>query len=366
MGRTLLCTVGKLQAATIALQIPPDGLCDLVFYTNVKLRHWSNGSQAITANRAVWIPFRRAAADAELTGYGISFPQRIIENTTKYLDSVEATQQVQSLLKANIQNFGMLALSVNSKDYRQEKQKGRRLFEVVKSIQQRLPSEQRGRRRERVLGLAFRSYRDDRELSRHPAVMEDLSASFDITIFISLTHVRTWTQSRLAISGTIWSSWTSSGSRLDEVTLKSTAEHLKAANISDNITTLASYTLGAGRFSHREHATEDDRLSTATGGQEVAFTEYCNKKYTHDYTGPGKIRIAGSTDHTSITFEDSATMKVKADKFFEIYRHEMQGWALFDADFDDFNNSCGLGAFHRIREFKSFLAARLVSTSLRR
>ncbi|KAL3203609.1 hypothetical protein MRX96_041803 [Rhipicephalus microplus] len=208
--RVLLCTVGECKAGTTA-RLPPDGLCDLLFYTALHLRPLTNGSQAITAHKTNWRPFRREAAAAKRTRYGVSFPLRNIEQMTRYLASKKSRRQIQSLFKAHIEHFGVLNFTVDSEDYAHDKKIGKRLF------------------------------------------------------------------------------------------------------------------------------------------------QHCKQDYVRELAAPGKIRIASYKNY-SVSFEDSEIMKQKAADFFEIYRHEKQGWALFDVDFDDFNDTCGEGAFHRISEFKSFLA----------
>ncbi|KAL1433876.1 hypothetical protein MTO96_012103 [Rhipicephalus appendiculatus] len=332
----LLCTVGAYRARTPA-RIPPDGLCDLLFHTAVHLRPLANGSQAITARKGNWHPFRRAATAARLTGYGISFPLRNIEQMTRYLASNKSGRQIQSLFETHIEHFGVLNFTVDSEDYAHEKMIGKRLFHLLSKLQRRWSSGGRAPkdRRQRALGLRFRSYADDSELARHTEVMKDLSRSLDITIFVALTHTDT---------ATIWSSWLYKGERINAATLKSTAENLKAADIGENITVLTTYTLSSGMYIYDKNTTEEDYVLAAIRGRRISFAEHCKQDYERELITPGKISIA-PYGNFSISFEDSEGMKQKAAGFFEIYRHEKQGWALFDVDFDDFNDTCGEGAF---------------------
>ncbi|XP_075747911.1 uncharacterized protein LOC142813839 [Rhipicephalus microplus] len=345
--RVLLCTVGECKAGTTA-RLPPDGLCDLLFYTALHLRPLTNGSQAITAHKTNWRPFRREAAAAKRTRYGVSFPLRNIEQMTRYLASKKSRRQIQSLFKAHIEHFGVLNFTVDSEDYAHDKKIVKRLFQLLSKLQRQWPPRVKATSdgRQRALGLRFRSYADDSELARHTEVMKDLCRSIDITIFVALTHTHT---------ATIWSSWPYKGERINAATLKSTAQNLQAADIGENITVLTTYTLSSGMYIYDKNTTEEDYVLAANCGRKVSFAEHCKQDYVRELTAPGKIRIASYKNY-SVSFEDSEIMKQKAADFFEIYRHEKQGWALFDVDFDDFNNTCGEGAFHRISEFKSFLA----------
>ncbi|KAH7935242.1 hypothetical protein HPB52_004941 [Rhipicephalus sanguineus] len=99
--KELICTVGA--TAIFEQMIPPDGLCDYVYYTNVVVI--KGNLHAIEISRS-WEAFKNALATFNTTSGGIGFDVRYV--TVADLDATLEDKSLKDLASRNVKHYGVL------------------------------------------------------------------------------------------------------------------------------------------------------------------------------------------------------------------------------------------------------------------
>ncbi|XP_037515698.2 uncharacterized protein LOC125756147 [Rhipicephalus sanguineus] len=140
-------------------------------------------------------------------------------------------------------------------------------------------------------------------------------------------------------------------------TLTNAISRLKAANITGNVRVLLSFTMIVGHF-HLNHSfslparpsSNWEAMSWTMDG----FQKTCKNNATFDVVGDGTLRYKGIKGTEIFCFEDSSTITEKVKRV-NLDNKILRSWAVFDAEFEDYKNVCGKGAFHRISELRKLL-----------
>ncbi|KAH8023212.1 hypothetical protein HPB51_011326 [Rhipicephalus microplus] len=167
----LLCTAGDF--AVEKDMFPTDGLCELLFYTDVRfLGHDFRGRY----NEKSWRTFRRLAPASRKTGFGMSVSYREADDVRKAMSSTGRKKLLQ-LYKGKIRHHGILRATCDSKTLKSGLTDKLRLINELKEFQNNLHRSQTGSvsTPELVLGIRFSDYLDEAEVAHHPSAIEDLT-----------------------------------------------------------------------------------------------------------------------------------------------------------------------------------------------
>ncbi|XP_075550083.1 uncharacterized protein LOC142583479 [Dermacentor variabilis] len=99
----LLCTAGS--RASSEEMLPPDGLCDLMFYTDVV---WQDGALRGVQNKESWEACQAAAEAATRSGHGLSVDYgRAIDLLGSHTPPLDR-QKLRELFLENVVHYGLL------------------------------------------------------------------------------------------------------------------------------------------------------------------------------------------------------------------------------------------------------------------
>ncbi|XP_049271879.1 uncharacterized protein LOC119392821 [Rhipicephalus sanguineus] len=167
----LLCTAGDF--AVEEDMFPTDGLCDLLFYTDVRfLNHEFRGRY----NEKSWRTFRRLAPVSRKTGFGMSVSYREADDARKAMNAT-GRQKLLQLYKDKIRHHGILRATCGSKTLKSDLAGKLKLMNELKKFQNGLSGSQTAgvSLSELVLGIRFVNYLDEAEVAHHPSAILDLT-----------------------------------------------------------------------------------------------------------------------------------------------------------------------------------------------
>ncbi|XP_075748173.1 uncharacterized protein LOC142814128 [Rhipicephalus microplus] len=167
----LLCTAGDF--AVEKDMFPTDGLCELLFYTDVR---FLGDDFRGRYNEKSWRTFRRLAPASRKTGFGMSVSYREADDVRKAMSSTGRKKLLQ-LYKGKIRHHGILRATCDSKTLKSDLTDKLRLINELKEFQNNLHGSQTGSvsTPELVLGIRFSDYLDEAEVAHHPSAIEDLT-----------------------------------------------------------------------------------------------------------------------------------------------------------------------------------------------
>ncbi|XP_065290320.1 uncharacterized protein [Dermacentor albipictus] len=118
---------------------------------------------------------------------------------------------------------------------------------------------------------------------------------------------------------------------------------------------MASFTLMVGEF----HKVKISAKNVLSAGSLVIkdFSQLCSRKTGVLVVNKALVKLYSDGYNRTYVYDDAETMTAKAVAFFKLYQHVRQGWAVFDTEFEDYDDTCGNGTFSRLKAFKAKLGA---------
>ncbi|KAH7945495.1 hypothetical protein HPB49_011410 [Dermacentor silvarum] len=289
----LLCTAGS--RASSEEMLPPDGLCDLMFYTDVV---WQDGALRGAQNKESWEAFQAAAQAATRTGHGLRANDFFGSLTTPL-----GRQKLRELFFKNVVHYGILKAAGTVAQLLEDMHGKLTLLKALKQLQEKfmLEAPTTKPRLDVALGIRFTTYDSPEDSKHHSAAMTALSNHLPITVFIVHTHIADWESGRYPLIGTLW-------------------------NHGQEVTNAVS-----------------------------APSLLCSRKTGVSVVSKGLVKLHSLGYNRTYAYDDAETMTAKAVAFFKLYQHVRQGWAVFDTEFEDYDDTCGNGTFSRLKAFKAKL-----------
>ncbi|KAL3255999.1 hypothetical protein MRX96_017211 [Rhipicephalus microplus] len=324
----LLCTAGDF--AVEKDMFPTDGLCELLFYTDVR---FLGDDFRGRYNEKSWRTFRRLAPASRKTGFGMSIkydakflPSRFglyavllvrrgisarrfseADDVRKAMSSTGRKKLLQ-LYKGKIRHHGILRATCDSKTLKSDLTDKLRLINELKEFQNNLHGSQTGSvsTPELVLGIRFSDYLDEAEVAHHPHL--------PISILVVQTHIDRRVGSVPVIGTLLGKLEGTRGKSMNVPTLTNAISSLKAANITGDVRVLLSFTMIVGHF-HLNHSfslparpsTNWEAMSWTMDG----FQKTCKNNATFDVVGDGILRYEGIKGTEVFCFEDISTITQK-------------------------------------------------------
>lgn len=343
----LLCTAGDFAVSEV--MFPPDGLCNLLFYTHV---WFLEGDIHGRFNEKSWETFKKLAPASDKTGFGISASYDDADGMRAALGGT-GRAKMKELHKKRIIHYGILRAEGNSTSFKKDLSGRLQLISDFTKLQEEINGPSSKIDEEVVLGVRFTEYLDKGEVAKHSAVITELTRKLPITMFIIQTHV----DKRIGLTpviGTMLDQWDDvERPPLNAPTLVETMSSLQAATVAEDIQVLLSFTMLVGRFWLNQSFTLPPSTWQATSWKKDGFDMTCKNNATLDMTSSCTLRFLGVKANELLCFEDSDTMVEKARRV--KFEYKINSWAIFDVEFEDHDNACGRGAFERIKELKRSL-----------
>lgn len=334
--------------------MPPDGLCDLLFYSDVV---WANGDvRDMHGHERSWAAFHSSSVMANSTGHGISLDYRKAGDFLGSLATPEGQKKMLQLYEKKIGHYGILRAFGKVTHLLNDVHGKLGVLKILKQIQKYFASQVVKQQvpLELVLGVKFQSYNNPIDISQHSSAMTALANHLPVTVFIVHTHIQEWSVGKAALLGTVWYYGSSVSHAPNEPSLRRTALELTDASIPPQTCVMPSFSMAVGEFQQAENKMDNSVKAISMARKEI--TQLCKKQFGFSVINEGILKVSAENNRSSFTYEDVETMNVKAAAFFKLYNHVRQGWAVFDADYEDYANECGNGAFSRLRAFKATLA----------
>ncbi|XP_049525164.1 uncharacterized protein LOC125946369 [Dermacentor silvarum] len=264
-------------------------------------------------------------------------------------------KKLRELFRGKVMHYGVLKADATVAQLLEDIHGKLGILKILKQLQEQFARETNEDVRaslDLVLGIKFRSYGSLIDSSQHSSAMTALANHLPITIFVVHTHIQDWEMGSYPIIGTVWQYWNDVSAKSNEPSLKLTAKELSVASIPTRTYVMPSFTLMVAEF-EQQHNLDKSLNATYLAGRE--FTQLCSRRSNVSILNEGIIKQSVTEYNLTYTYEDEETMTRKARAFFKLYHHPRQGWAVFDTDYDDYDNSCGDGSFNRLKTFKATL-----------
>ncbi|KAH9368139.1 hypothetical protein HPB48_018828 [Haemaphysalis longicornis] len=152
--------------------LPPDGLCDLLFYTDV----WFLDQDFHGRNNAKsWKVFVQAAPGFRRTGFGISASYREVHSMREALADA-GREELLKLYRENIRHHGILRVTGTSTSLKMDISGRLELIKDLKAFQEEASASSPVETTpELVLGIRFTNYLDKGEVSHHPSTLSEIT-----------------------------------------------------------------------------------------------------------------------------------------------------------------------------------------------
>ncbi|KAH7946242.1 hypothetical protein HPB49_021717 [Dermacentor silvarum] len=169
----LVCTSGV--RATSEKMLPPDGICDRLFYTDVVWREMAvRGSR----DQPSWEAFQRAARAAAKTGYGLSVDYGQADRFFATMTTPVGEKKLRELFRGKVMHYGVLKADATVAQLLEDIHGKLGILKILKQLQEQFARETNEDVRaslDLVLGIKFRSYGSLIDSSQHSSAMTALA-----------------------------------------------------------------------------------------------------------------------------------------------------------------------------------------------
>lgn len=346
----LLCTVS--HRAIFKEMYPPDGYCDLLFYTTAYYE--PNSTKFLGAyDEFSFDVFRsqaRSLGASSKTGYGVSFLFKSPSDLSYELNTPTGKQKFGELFSDNIYHYGVLHAYGNEYDLEDST-----IYSAFQKIKDQQDTLAQGKNGHRVLGFqivdAFEEYASQQE-----DIINSLIPTYPITIIVTISH-----HFKIAHGTTVQGlqGWYSPSTYYD---LKDTAIQWGnlASSLSD-VRIMASFTMAAAAWTLTSTSSyiSDPESFSMSWWNPVINVQSCKDSYSQSATlqTDGEYMFtANATASFVLTYDTADTFIAKMMHFFsKVSPHpKHHGWALYDVDFEDYSGMCG-SAFARLKAISRYL-----------
>lgn len=346
----LLCTIGS--RAVLPAQYPPDGLCDFMFYTHVFLDE--ERSQIMSTSNDSFEVFAAMAVASNRTYYGISFNTDLLTTLRAALNKDATNKELSELSHGNIQHYGILDIRGSGTHLDEDMENVLSTLRVLKTLKMRTTPRTPDERIYLALGIELT--RHQHEVSRLPTLLASATGA-GAELLVIRTHVSTWNMEE--DKGTAGATMLHNPRGIQKPDMNTTLAHLQLQRFRGSIL-MVSFTMGAAFFTMpTEWANVTDRdieHRKPTNFSVVDYGETCTPENADAVrVHPESFVVGGNTDrHYQLIYEDETTLseKIKYTHRYVVAHSQLHhfGWALFDVDREDHNDTCGAGkSFARLK-----------------
>ncbi|XP_077519778.1 uncharacterized protein LOC144129483 [Amblyomma americanum] len=339
----LLCTAGPSLRRQ---SVPPDGICDQLYYTSV---HVLDHRVQSAEDDAGWNRFRRsmAALKKPSTTGGIAFDIRYLEEESLYHS--EFRTELRTLSTKNIRHFGILNVIANADVLAGMVTRLKKITARLKVLQYH------DRSRFLAVAIGLSKHNEGFAWDRYRQYLKTLS-SYPLDILVAISSVGGIAGERecFAIPPTIWSSANGTSPSLERhVELVSEW----ASSIPDTLRLGLSLEMGvtsyvlANRSTHRRDAPFAPCLQSSLD----SYEQVC-------HPGARVWRLdridtnIGSRGSWIFFFDNAHSVVAKAERAMANVRREKFCWLLFDVHLSDLSGKC-IPLFHRERKLAEHLSS---------
>lgn len=361
----LLCTISF--RALYKMQYPPDGLCDILFYTSAYYEPNEDEFRGAYDTSSFDLFRTQARSSSGATDYGVSFDYQYAADTSKALRSETGQRKFKKLWDDQIYHYGILHTWDEPSVLKAPNTK----LGLIKVLKEQTDKIKGSDTVELVIGFQFKNGND---LTNLKDVADYILKTYPITVLVAISHLFKKKKSDLFSYSNGPSTWDGCARKENKKAdcphlMKDIATQLKATKSVKNSTVMVSFTM-AGAFWKLNSGVYvvKTNVNFNLGGywqsryfSPVEHTQAC----VENHTEPARLDKAGQFMYTGsgdnwllLAYDTSETMQTKMKKFFELMGSPAgrRGWAVYDVDFDDYSNKCNYSSnFHGLRAVSKFL-----------
>ncbi|XP_077521005.1 uncharacterized protein LOC144132460 [Amblyomma americanum] len=335
----VLCTI--THRAQWDKTYPPDGLCDLLYYTSIRYdnsRYQFDGSYD-RASFDLFLQKARAAGSGAKTGYGASFEYEYAQ------DAAAQVSRLSHLWNRGVRHFGILhawdtASNLTSYNYKLN------FIKEAKKTQTALGS---GSTVHMALGFQVKKRS---ESSKTRNILSYIQKNYPVTILITVTHTIRAVKNDYSEGPTSWANSHVSYS------LALIADEWRAAALNDTVWFMPSFTLAAvtWKLLNDYYSSHPDGSYQIRYWGPTIFEQACGGSGHEDKSGWYMYRGNWNSGQL-LTWDYSYTLVKKMMNFFGRVgtAPKKHGIAVYDVDYDDPHAKCLKGAFFRLKMMNRYM-----------
>ncbi|XP_070378307.1 uncharacterized protein [Dermacentor albipictus] len=348
-ARLLVCSYG--ESGVVKTMVPSDGLCDVVFYTDVT---YDGDAEAIVPKDGspAFDVLKSAARKYTRTSFGTSMATGAIADAAKEKKS-ELMAAMADLFSAKMLHFGMLNVE-NIEDYDNLKDADLQYIKVADEFLKRKPS---ARSYHKALGL---SLRDGSKGAKILDAAKRVSVDFpELTMVIIKLHTENF--------GPAGDHWPlapnpddvdlSEHNALSLAAIKDDIEEQLEAISSQRKYALLSFAMFARTYRMKKTWSGAAAREMSESSLNMDYSSVCKMKTEKDSEDTGTLYATDEHKKFLALFDSASTFTKKANKRLSMMPRNFTGLAVYNVEMDDYKGACGKGKFVRLKAIKSALAA---------
>lgn len=324
----MLCAMGTFQIRPTLM--PPDGLCDMIFYTHVFFEDAWHG----LGDDDSWDVFQAGAGDYNKTLFGVSVDATHANSTNAGLEQPSGKQHFKHLWDKGIHHHGILNLYGIDADIEGFEHDALPLLKTLNSLQAEI------RPGHIVLGVRMLDYRKKGALRNFITALPDLVTRHNVSMLVIGTHVDVWNrQNNCTAGGTLRSSI--SGCSLTVPNLYDTVKEIKRTNLGTQVDLLLSFTCNAAQFQMSSRWNNTDGIdSTPHAYSAVAYARSCRRGGLLFHRKGELSWRSYKGGSYQVVFDTPSYMADKVRATALSLNSTNTGWAIFDVEHEDTKDLC--------------------------
>lgn len=347
--RLLVCSYG--ESGVVKTMVPTDGLCDVIFYTDVT---YDGDAEAIVPRDGgpAFDVLKSAARKYKKTSFGTSMATGAIADAVKEKKS-ELMAAMGDLFSAKMVHLGMLNVE-NVEDYDKLKDAD---LQYIKVADEFLQGKSSSLTCHRALGVSLR------DGSKGPKILDvakQASSDFpELTMVIIKLHTENY--------GPAGDHWPLAPNP-DDVDL---SEHnaLSFAAIKDDLEeqlqtiskqgkyALLSFAMFARTYRMKETWSGAAAREMSESSLNMDYSSVCKMKTEKDKEDTGTLYATDEHKKFLALFDSASTFTTKTNNRLSVMPKNFTGLAVYNVEMDDHKGTCGKGKFVRLKAIQAALAA---------
>ncbi|XP_065283613.1 uncharacterized protein [Dermacentor albipictus] len=334
---TIFCTVS--YRALYEYQYPPDGLCTHLVYSELVIHDGVIKSRLEPLGVGL-SSFMSHANKAQKTRHGASFSYDYADDTASAMRG-SSSPITSTLWSSNVRDYGILLAYDKTSHLQDASNKRLALLKALRSEQQKqTPTDPTP---DLFVGVLSR----DHGATRKMTILRDVANHYQITILIFITHFfmddEKGPQPPTALSGTG-----------KPVKLSGISADLSSAGIKKDVTLLTSFTLAVNKY-RMQNGWSGGNTGDVVSFAPIRYYDACYLKNHMVKVSRDYAYIAIKDRHVLLTYDTSENLIYKMSEVFTTYAHPKHGVAIYDVDYDQYNDTCGTPDFYRLRQLSRYM-----------
>lgn len=347
--KLLVCSYG--ESGVVKTMVPSDGLCDVIFYTDVT---YDNDAEAIVPRDGgpAFDVLKSAAKQYRKTSFGTSMATGAIADAVKDKKS-DLMAAMGDIFASKLSHFGMLNVE-NIEDYDKLKDADLQYIKVADEFLQGKPS---SLTRHRALGF---SLRDGAQGPKILDAAKQVSRDFpELTIVIIKLHTENY-----GPSGDHWPLAPnpddvdlSEHNALSLAAIKEDLEEPLQAIAKEGTYALLSFAMFARTYRMKQTWSGAAAREMSESSLNMDYSSVCKMKTEKDSEDTGTLYATDEHKKFLALFDSEKTFRTKTNNRLNVMPQNFTGLAVYNVEMDDHKGICGKGKFVRLKAIKVALGA---------